>query len=264
MKNIFILNVCLLLALACNSGKPDAPESGPKTTNEAVVEKVVPEKITFPSLDSLPITAQLYHKSSAAPVVVLCHQAHYCKFEYAGIAKTLHERGFNCLAIDQRCGWGLVEEMNETTIEALKRKKPIDFLDAEQDIVAAVNFAAAKYKKPVILWGSSYSSTLSLYTAIDNKNVMAVIAFSPGDYFQKEKGSLAQKLIGFSKPMWVTSSKEESKELSQMLKKMALTQEQVHFIPDSAGHHGSRALWKSSENNEEYWSSISAFLEKLR
>jgi len=263
MQNIFILTICLLLALGCNNGKPAAPESAQKTTNEAVIEKVIPEKITFPSLDSLPITADLYHKDSAAPVIVLCHQAHYCKFEYAGIAKTLHQRGFNCLAIDQRYGWGLVEEMNETTLEAIKRKKPIDYLDAEQDIIAAVNFAAAKYKKPVILWGSSYSSTLSLYTAIDNKNVMAVIAFSPGDYFQKEKGSLAQKLIGFSKPMWVTSSKEESKELIQMLNKMKMTPEQVRFIPDSAGHHGSRALWKSSENNEEYWRSIDVFLNRL-
>jgi len=255
----FALGTVIILS-ACNNKKS---EERTIIVNE-VETKPVPEKIQFPSLDSVPVTANLYYKSNGAPVIVLCHQARFNKFEYVGIAKTLMEKGFNCLAIDQRSGGGLVEEVNETMLAAKKLNKPVEFLDAEQDVIAAVNFASKKYGKKVILWGSSYSSVLALYTAIDNANVKAVIAFSPGDYFEKEKGSLKTKLETFTKPMFVTSSKEESKELSQMLSKMKMTADQVQFIPDSAGFHGSRALWKTSENNEEYWKAINDFLEKVK
>lgn len=261
MKNIIRLTLVSLL-FSCSDPKKEEPVSEPQKIAEEA--KPFPEKITFPSLDGVTITANLYHKDNTAPVIVLCHQARFNKFEYVGIAKTLWEKGFNCLAIDQRSGGGIVEEINETNLEAKKQNKPVDFLDAEQDIVAAVNFASKKYGKKIILWGSSYSSVLALYTAIANDSVKAVISFSPGDYFEKEKGSLTKLLGSFTKPMFVTSSKEESKELTAMLSKMKLNESQTQFTPDSAGFHGSRALWKTSENNEEYWKAINAFLDKVK
>jgi len=261
MKNIACLSIALAF-LSCSNNKTQEVSSAIKKSDTIIVQ--VPEKIAFPSLDGLPITANLYHKDNAAPVIVLCHQARFNKFEYVGIAKTLWEKGFNCLAIDQRSGGGIVEEINETNLEAKKQNKAVDFLDAEQDIVAAVNFASKKYGKKIILWGSSYSSVLALYTAIDNDSVKAVISFSPGDYFEKEKGSLAKFLKTFTKPMFVTSSKEEAKELTAMLSEMKMNENQTQFIPDSAGFHGSRALWKTSENNEEYWKAINTFLEKVK
>ncbi|MBK9286082.1 MAG: hypothetical protein IPM51_17440 [Sphingobacteriaceae bacterium] len=259
MKNYILVMVIVLLG-SCNNDKKTS--NCPETPT--VKENPFPEKIKFPSLDSLTVFANLYHYNDSAPVIVLCHQARYNKFEYSGIAPKLHKLGYNCLAIDQRSGGGIVESINETNKEALKLNKAVDFLDAEQDIIAAVEFAAKKYKQNVILWGSSYSSVLSLYTAIDHKNVRAVIAFSPGDYFQKEKGSLTEKIKTFEKPMLVTSSKEEAPELSAMLKDKKLGVNQIQFIPDSIGHHGSRALWESSNNNEEYWKAILNFLESLK
>jgi len=265
MKKTFIAySVCACL-FSCTSPDTTSVNDTPgKFSKQADTNYVVPEKITFPSIDSLPVVANLYHKNELAPVIVLCHQAGFNKFEYTGIARTLWEKGFNCLAIDQRSGGGLIEEFNETQQEALKRKLATDFLDAEQDLIAAVKFASEKYKKPVILWGSSYSSTLALHVAIAREEVRAVIAFSPGDYFEKEKGLLRTKLQTFSKPMFVTSSREEAKELTEMLSKMKMTAHQVQFIPDSAGHHGSRALWRTSGNNEEYWKAIDVFLGKVK
>lgn len=261
MKTIIRLTLLTLL-FSCSGAKKEEPlAETQKITEEA---KPFPEKITFPSLDGLTITANLYHKDNTAPVIVLCHQARFNKFEYVGIAKTLWENGFNCLAINQRSGGGMIEEVNETFLEAKKQNKPVDFLDAEQDVIAAVNFASTKYGKKIILWGSSYSSVLALYTAIANDSVKAVISFSPGDYFEKEKGSLTKLLGTFTKPMFVTSSKEESKELTALLSNMKLNKDQIQFIPDSAGFHGSRALWKTSENNEEYWKAINVFLEKVK
>lgn len=261
MKNL-IYFIIALATLSCSNFKTE--EASPITNKTESVLAQIPQKITFPSLDNLTITANLYHKDNAAPVIVLCHQARYNKFEYVGIAKTLYNKGFNCLAIDQRSGGGIVEEINETNLEAKKQNKAVDFLDAEQDIIAAVNFASKKYGKKIILWGSSYSSVLALYTAIANDSVKAVIAFSPGNYFEEEKGSLPKLLTNFTKPMFVTSSKEEAKELTEMLSKMKLNEKQTQFIPDSAGFHGSRALWKTSENNEEYWKAINTFLEKVK
>ena len=261
MKKIAFLTLLIGL-LSCSDRKTEVRNSVSTKTDSITTQ--IQEKITFPSLDGLTITANLYHKNNSMPVIVLCHQARFNKFEYVGIAKTLWEKGFNCLAIDQRSGGGIVEEINETNLEAKKENKPVDFLDAEQDVIAAVNFASKKYGKKVILWGSSYSSVLALYTAIANDSVKGVISFSPGDYFEKEKGSLAKLLTTFSKPMFVTSSKEESKELTTMLSKMKMNENQIQFIPDSAGFHGSRALWKTSENNQEYWNAINAFLEKVK
>lgn len=261
MKNLFCL-ITLLLSLS--SCQEQEQESVVDTAINQPIILTVPEKIHISSLDSLPITANLYHVSDEAPVIVLCHQARFNKFEYVRIAKILWEKGFNCIAIDQRSGGGMVEEFNETNLEAVKRNKPVEFLDAEQDIIACVDFASKKYNKKVILWGSSYSSTLALYTGISNDNVKAVIAFSPGDYFEQEKGSLKTALATFVKPMFVTSSKEEASETTDLLSGMNRTASQVQFVPDSAGFHGSRALWKTSANNEEYWTAIEEFLGKVK
>jgi dienelactone hydrolase len=260
MKKKLLLLPALCFIFSCNI---------PQKQTEVTIEKELtelsyPETITFPSLDSLPVTANLYHLADTAPVIVLCHQARFNKSEYVLIAKTLHEKGYNCLAIDQRSGGPLVEWFNETNLKAKEFGKAVDYLDAEQDIIAAVNFAADKYKQKVILWGSSYSSALALYIGMQNDQVAAVIAFSPGDYFSKEKGSLTEQLAGFNKPMYITSSKEEATEISQLLAKMKLNAKQMQFIPQSEGKHGSRALWKTDDNNEEYWSSIEKFLALLK
>lgn len=221
------------------------------------------EKITFPSLDSLPVTANLYHSGDNLPVIVLCHQAGLNKSEYIKIAETLAQKGYNCLAIDQRSGGHFVEWFNETMLNAVERGKPVDYLDAEQDIVAAIEFASKKYKQKVILWGSSYSAALAIHIAASNNKVEAVIAFSPGDYFNDKKAPLREVFKDFRKPFFVTSSRDEAVELSKILDSTSLSDTQKHFIPKAQGVHGARALWRTSENSEEYWTAIEYFLGKL-
>lgn len=225
---------------------------------------IKPEKISFPSLDGVTIYANLYHNSEEFPVILLFHQARYNKAEYQEIAVELYKKGFNLIAIDQRSGGPLFGKENETFAEALKLGKPTAYLDAEQDIEAAINFAHNKYNQKIILWGSSYSSTLALYLAVLNNNIKAVIAFSPGDYFAEQKGSLKNKLAGFSKPMFATSSREEAPELTNMLSDIKWNHNQVQFIPKEKGKHGSKALWKDNMNNEEYWAALNTFLAQLK
>jgi len=222
------------------------------------------------SLDSLVISANYYHANDDATSILLCHQARWNKYEYDSIAVALQAKGYNCLAIDQRSGgiMGIKGEnlgpINSTFLRATKAERPTDYLDAEQDITAAIGYLYNKNgNKPVILWGSSYSSTLALYSGINNDSVAAVISFSPGDYFSKEKGSLIPILKETNKPFFLTSSKKESKELKTLVKGKELNSKQVLFVPKGEGYHGSRALWSFNKGNEEYWHAISPFLDKL-
>lgn len=223
-----------------------------------------PEKVTFPSLDGLDITAHVYQNGPAFPTILLCHQARYNKYEYDSIAPVLTEMGFNCIATDQRSGGVLFDQPNETFDRATEAGKPTDYLDAEQDIIAAIDYAYDQYQKPIILWGSSYSSTLALYQGLENDKVMATISFSPGNYFADEKGSLIEMLEGYEKPFFVTSSKEEAPGTTALLAKALTGTQQIQFAPDSAGYHGSKALWAGQPGGEEYWTAITAFLEGLK
>lgn len=229
-----------------------------------LIEVNEPLKVEFPSLDSLMISALIYEISEDGPVILLCHQARFNKFEYEGIAQKLNERGFNCVAIDQRSGGSIVNSVNETTLRALEQGLPIDYLDAEQDIIAAINYVSEKYQRPVILWGSSYSSTLAIYQGVGNNKVKAVVSFSPGNYFAEQKGDLAILLSDFEKPMFITSSKQEIQYVDLLLKDHKLNENQIHFKPSGTGHHGSRALWKKQTGGEEYWDAIDSFLEKIK
>jgi dienelactone hydrolase len=251
------LSICLLFILfySCSPSQT-------KNTNIQKQEKTIPETITFNSLDNLTITANLYYVNEKFPFIVLCHQAGYNKSEYAETALKLNENGFNCLAIDQRSGGQVEETINETNRLALQKNKPTSYLDAEQDIVAAVNYVAKKYNTKIILFGSSYSASLSLKIAKENENVKAVVAFSPGEYFGN-KLNLTENIKGLNKPMFVSSSKDEAPELTNLIKNVT-SDIKVQFIPKENGVHGASALMEKTPNNKEYWEALITFLNKIK
>ncbi len=256
----------IILMLIGLMGCVQTPESN--TENNTWVAEESPmtlvQDLEFQSLDGLVISAKLYKATADAPVIVLCHQARFNKFSYDGIAPKLVDMGFTCLAIDQRSGGPIGSTQNETKNRAVAQQLPTAYLDAEPDIIAAVNYAYEKFNKPIILWGSSYSSTLALYIAMDNPKVAGVISFSPGNYFKDEKGSLTELLVGFKKPFFLTSSKREATGVSELIKQMELNDQQIQFIPEGSGHHGSRALWENQDGGQEYWDAITSFLSNIK
>ena len=217
------------------------------------------QKITFPSLDGLPITADVYYKEANSPLIILCHQARFSRAEYKDIAKELNNMGFNCIAIDQRSGARIFGVVNETNRHALEENHNTDYLDAEQDIVAAVDYASKKYKQKVILWGSSYSASLALKIGKNNEQVKAIVAFSPGEYFG-EKLILKNAIKNLNKPAFITSSKEEAPDVTVLISEIKNTVTQ--FIPQWEGTHGSKALWREIKGNEEYWEAVKKFLDR--
>lgn len=225
------------------------------------------KRVQFQSMDSLLIDANYYHVNNTAPSILLCHQARWNKYEYDSIAVVLKHKGYNCLATDQRSGGIMnidnIQPVNATHRRAVTSNLPTDYLDAEQDIIAAIDYLYEKTKKPIILWGSSYSSTLALYNGLNNDKVAAVISFSPGNYFSAQKGSLIPLLETSTKPFFITSSQAEAEGVQSLLNNKKTSTQQVQFIPKADGHHGSRALWASKAGNQEYWAAIISFLESL-
>ena len=217
--------------------------------------------VNYPSLDGLQITAEMYGSNAQGEIILLCHQARFSRGEYQETAKKLSEMGDNCLAVDLRSGDQVNGISNETASRARTAGKPTEYLDAEQDILASLEYLKTLSPKQVILVGSSYSASLVLKIAKESGLVKAVISFSPGEYFG-EKLKLASAIKGLSKPAFLTSSLKEApavKLLSQVIDNQKLTL----FVPKGEGYHGSKALWSQNPGNEEYWAALKVFLEKL-
>lgn len=231
---------------------------------EKIVLPFSKRKVVFPSKDGLMISAELYETNPDKPVILLLHQAGFNKYEYADIAPRLNEMGYNALAIDQRSGGSFANQQNETYNRALEKGlENIEFTDAHQDIDAAINYLSDTYQRKIIVWGSSYSSSLALHSAAENENVKAVISFSPGDYFGDQLPPLKTVLPKISQPFLVTSSKEESEQLNELMTEVGQSEHQLQFVPESEGFHGSRAVWVDQAGADEYWAAITTFLSNI-
>ncbi len=222
--------------------------------------------IEFASLDGLRITADLYHDGDAhKPLILLFHQARYSRGEYIPIAPKLQASGFNALAIDQRSGRGVRGVRNRTAERAVAQNRGTEYLDAEQDLRAAIAYvrdqklAAGK----VILWGSSYSASLVLKIAGEGVRVDGVVAFSPGEYFQwKDADYIKAHAVSIKLPVWITCTRSEVAEVRAIVK--VIPGDAVLWLPESsAGVHGSKALWESGVAREETWTALAAFLNRF-
>ncbi|MEM9022666.1 MAG: alpha/beta hydrolase [Bacteroidota bacterium] len=217
--------------------------------------------VTFNAADGLAVTADIYETHPDNPWILLCHQASFSRGEYRETAPRLNALGFNCLAIDQRSGKGVNGVSNATAQRANEQGLPTKYTHAEPDILAAIAFLAEKSGRPIILVGSSYSAALVLKIARDHEQVRAVAAFSPGEYIRGQ--NIRKAAAGTQKPVFVTSSKNEASDVASLVQDID-TQYLTHFVPESAGKHGSKALWKKHDRSGEYWKAFAAFLEPLK
>ena len=219
-------------------------------------------QMNFPSKDGITITADWYPVNSESQTILLCHQNGFSRGEYAETAKKLNMLGFNCLAIDQRVGNEVNGVINETAKDARTKGKPQKYINAEQDIIAAIDWLYAKYNRRVILLGSSYSASLALKIANENNLVFAVAAFSPGEYFE-DKNFISNAINGLKKPVFLTSSREESAAVTELTKDV-MSVVKIQFIPKGAGDHGSKVLWSKSSDNQDYWAALVSFLNRIK
>lgn len=220
------------------------------------------KKVTFLSSDGLTVSADLYLKDKNLPFILLFHQGNYSRGEFKEIAPKLLNLNYNCLSVDLRSGGKINFIENETNQNAVVKKIPHAMLDARADINASILYVKNFNNIPVVLFGSSYSASLSLVIGNQNPDVRAVIAFSPGEFFSPAL-IVKESLKGFDKQVFVASTRTEYSYLVKMLSAIP-PQHITYFTPkDSAGIPGAKALWESSPGNQEYWLALFIFFKEL-
>jgi pimeloyl-ACP methyl ester carboxylesterase len=227
-----------------------------------VFQKNDKKEITFLSQDNLVVTADLYMAKATSKPILLCHQAEFSRGEYSEIAPELVKLGFTCLAIDQRSGKECKGIKNKTNEEAVKKKLKTNFIDAQKDIEAAIDYMYQRFQQPVIVFGSSYSASLAIKIASESKKVRAVIAFSPGEYFE-EQFSVLESCTALKQPVFITGSKSEANQLKDYLNDSPSRTKKL-FTPTSSGTHGAKVLWSNSADKAEYWLALKEFLAKVQ
>ncbi len=228
----------------------------------------VGETIYFDAEDGVQIAAELYMPHpKTAPFIVLFHQANWSRGEYIEIAPRLNKLGFNCMSVDLRSGGAVNEVKNITRQNALKAMKETEYVHSLPDMKAAILFAKKNYATDkVIIWGSSYSSALALKLAGDMPGlVKAVLAFSPGEYFVsqgKPRDYVTSSAIKITQPVFVTSSRNEKNTWWGIYVAISSDSKQF-FLPETAGNHGSRALWTKFSDSKYYWQAVESFLKSI-
>jgi dienelactone hydrolase len=226
-----------------------------------------PKTISFPSSDSLPITADLYAPlPPTVPCIVLFHQAGASRGEYRDIAPKLVAMGFNCMAIDQRSGETSKGVKNETARAADQRHLQVSMLSAREDIESALRYARGRYARgPLLAWGSSYSAALVLVVAGQDRGIAdGVLAFSPGEYFPVAPGSptlVTDAARNIKVPVFITSARSEAADWRPIYAALSPSLRRA-YVPEADGRHGSSALWKETPGQEGYWQAVRGFLNR--
>ncbi len=194
-------------------------------------------------------------------LILLFHQAGSGKDEYALIAPRLAGAGYSSLRIDARAG-GNLYGVNET-VQRLGKSAP--YLEAKQDLEAALDWAKGQ-KLPVVLWGSSYSASLVFLLAAGHPgDVKAVMAFSPGEYFD-DKQLVHRAAAKVSVPVFVTSAQtsEEIGEAKAILD-AAASKDKVQYMPSAGSVHGSSTLLRAKNPGgaEPVWQAALNFLARV-
>jgi dienelactone hydrolase len=223
------------------------------------------EPVTLSAADGTKVYGE-WTPAQGAPkgVMVLFHQAHANHSEYAPIAPKLAQAGWASLAVDQRSGDELFGAKNRT---AAQFKETPGYLEAMPDLEAALAEGVKRNGgKPVIVVGSSYSATLVFALAAKHpSDVRAVIAFSPGEYFQDKhyaRSAAAQLKV----PLYVTSASDpdEVRRAKEVLDASPSTQKVQHT--PKHGVHGASTLRtdRNAAGAQENWDALMKFLSSLR
>lgn len=213
--------------------------------------------ISFKARDGIVVHGNYYRAAHPKGLILLFHQAGSSKDEYSTIAPRLVEAGYSALAIDQRSGGDLFGT-NETAA-GLGRKA--DYLEAKQDLEAALAWGQ-KQKLPVLLWGSSYSSSLVFLVAAEHPDVKAVLAFSPGEYFDN-KSIVRDAASHVTAPIYVTSADtDEEIEAARSILAASPSSLKQQYIPRTGGVHGSSTLIEARDPKGagDNWKALLAFL----
>jgi dienelactone hydrolase len=272
-----LLALLFLATRAAAQEKRDAPKP-PATAPEAPSAF---DTITRKAPDGIVITADVYHaKDAARPVLVCFHMTGSSRGEYRKLAPMFVEQGYNVLAVDLRFGGeGEIGDrrtkkrsgvMNETWKMA-KEKLGRDPTNSEAlpDVVESMKWAHELFPRArVALIGSSYSASLVLVCAAEHpKDVDAVVALSPGEYFPDL--SIAARIKGLTVPAYITCGNTDAdmNQAKPVAAAIADRSRVLTFWPQDEGmqgDHGSRSLLIQDEPwHKRQWDNFAKALAPL-
>lgn len=279
---VFAITLAAVLLPVDQTGEPKAEEqltitntqeetAMKPTETDAPASAQVPDAatvstVTFPTTDNLTVTADLYWTGDATkPFIILFHQARYSRGEYLEIAPKLNALGYNCLAVDQRSGSAANGITNETAKAAKAAGLSTNYPDAYPDLEAALAYVVATYApNKLVVWGSSYSSSLVLVLASEHPDEIAAgLSFSPGEYFKLNDKKIEDYAKNITQPVFITSAKSEVKDWRSIADQIT-SAGSVFFVPQASGQHGSSTLNNNVSGHEEYWAAVEQFLALLK
>jgi len=251
----WILALSLIFSAAACNAKPAGDVPGKKGAEFVVTS----EPVLLTAANGVKVYGSVYRAAKPKALILLFHQAGSSKDEYTTIAPRLAEAGYSSLAIDQRAGGGLYG-VNQTA-KALGRE--VRYREARPDMQAALDWAQQQ-KLPIILWGSSYSSALVFPLAADDpQGIVALLAFSPGEYFDGDP-PIAAAAAKLQVPVFVFSTKDEAVDADPIIAALRKNPANVRFVPDH-GVHGSSTLVvaKNPQGAQANWDAVLAFLNRV-
>lgn len=219
-------------------------------------------RVKFPSKDGVTITADMYEANPDYPWIVLFHKAQSSRGEFQRIAIKLNKLELNCMAVDLRSGKEANFIVNETYVLAKNTELGTEYLDAEIDMRAAIQKAYIIARKPVIIFGSSYSASLAIKLGAEMSQVKAVVAFSPGEYFGK-KLDVAKAARGLTKPTFIACGSDE-KGYTDPIANAIRSKKKIYFAPPKGGAHGAACLDKGTDGETEYWIQMINFIQSVK
>lgn len=243
MKNFNFILWIILLDCLCNCST-SASVSNNNPSEILNIKHHTYKTVNFLTSDGLKVYADYYSSNGKrSPLIILYHQAGYSRGEFRNIAPRLVDLGFNVLAVDLRSGDMLNQVTNLTQKEALKQGKSTSFVDVIPDLEATYDYTKNKLKsKKIIYWGSSYSASLGFYMVSKYpQDYEALIAFSPGEYFQIENKNISDYAKDIKIPVYTSSARNEESTWKPIFNSIK-SKKQFYLPSKTPGHHGTIAL----------------------
>jgi len=229
------------------------------------------EEITFMTPDSIQIFGKLYAASKSEDIILLFHQGgSNMRGEYRTIIPKLLEHDLNILAIDQRVGGQIYGSYNRTiaNIPSNSFDNNYGYCDAYNNLEGALDYLILNgYTGDKILWGSSYSATLSIKLASERPNdLLGALAFSPASGRVMEGCNPEDYLEKVSIPLIILKPPNEM-ESDRSKAQFALAEQYGHdTYAAESGIHGSSMLVESRVGSDvsKNWEVVLNFIKKIR
>jgi dienelactone hydrolase len=134
---------------------------------------------------------------------------------------------------------------------------------ALSDLVAAITWAHRNASRRIVLWGSSYSASLTFAAAAQTRGITALLAFSPGEYFD-DKQYVRRAAAQVTIPFFVDSAaNQEEIRAAAAIAAPSPSHRKTVYVPQH-GIHGSSTLLESRDpaGARENWAAVERFLRE--